>query len=336
MFHFDKGHENAGAPSVPSPKDRVTNRRAWLRRLIPGVLYRRAMTKRLVVKSTELKNISICLADTLEEREKAFQLAHAAYVDRGIAIATRSGLKFSPFHLLPGTTTFVAKRGTHVLGTVSLIEDSPIGIPMESVHPEEVGRLRHAGRRFAEVSTLCVAPDVRGRGISLALYQAMVCWARRHRLIEDLVIAVHPKMRDFFCHGLLFERMGPTREYGSLNSALSAPLCIDLTSAPSRYRAAYDRSGMQIMIADCRTNLYRFFTEDALACVKLPEIASHPFALSRPPLWTEDDVSAYLHGCGVNVASQSRQVRRLIETLYPGMTETHREKVDAFRFAAVN
>nr|WP_277397753.1 GNAT family N-acetyltransferase [Paraburkholderia sp. Ac-20347] len=279
------------------------------------------MLQRWKIDATELENISIGLACTLDLRQQAYRLVHASYVDRGIAIATRSGLKFSPFHLMPGTTTFIATSGERVLGTVSLVEDSPIGLPMESAHSSEISLLRHAGRRIAEVSTLCVASDVRGKGISTLLYQALFRWARHHRHIEDLVIAVHPKMREFFVHGLLFEQMGPKQQYGSLNRALSLPLRIDVPRAFSRYREIYDHGNRAIFIAGYRTNLYRFFTEDTLTCVRLPDVASWPLALTSPPAWAEDDVRAHLLACGVEIARLPRQARKTIEAAYPGLLD---------------
>ncbi|RQS75585.1 GNAT family N-acetyltransferase [Burkholderia sp. Bp8963] len=275
------------------------------------------MVRRWVIEKSELDGIKIGLAGTLAEREQAFRLVHDSYVARGIAFPARSGLKFSPHHILPGTTTFVATRFGRLLGTISLVEDSPIGLPMEVVHAADIAALRHTGRRFAEVSALSVAQDVRGRGIALLLYNALFRWARRHRLIEDLVIAVHPKMREFYCHGLLFERIGLTREYGALNKALSMPLRIDLTTAAPRYRDIYDRGDMEVAIADRRTNLYRFFLDDVLDCIQLPRFAHPPFTLSSPPAWTDDEVKAYLIDCGVEVARLPRQVRRLIFATYP-------------------
>ncbi|WP_124841400.1 GNAT family N-acetyltransferase [Burkholderia cepacia] len=300
-------------------RDRVTSRHTLVRRLIPAGMYRREMVRRWVIGEAELDGITVGLAANFLQREQAFRLVHDAYVARGITVPTRSGMKFSPHHVLPGTTTFIAERAGRVLGTISLVEDSPIGLPMETVHAAEVAALRHAGRRFAEVSTLSVAQDVRGRGVSLLLYNALFRWARRHRLIEDLVIAVHPKMREFYCHGLLFECLGPTREYGTLNRALSIPLRIDLTTAPIRYRDTYDRGDMEIEIAERRTNLYRFFVEDVLDCVHLPRFEQIPFALSSPPLWSEGDVKSYLAECGVDMTSLTRQARRYLAAVYPGI-----------------
>lgn len=140
-------------------RDRVTSRRTLVRRLIPAGMYRREMVRRWVIGEAELDGITIGLAANFPQREQAFRLVHDAYVARGITVPTRSGMKFSPHQVLPGTTTFIAERAGRVLGTISLVEDSPIGLPMETVHAAEVAALRHAGRRFAEVSTLSVAHD---------------------------------------------------------------------------------------------------------------------------------------------------------------------------------
>ncbi|OXJ20077.1 hypothetical protein CFB39_08975 [Burkholderia sp. AU6039] len=84
------------------------------------------MVRRWVIEKSELEGITIGLAGTLAEREQAFRLVHESYVARGIALPARSGLMFSPHHILPGTTTFIAMRSGRLIGTISLVEDSPV------------------------------------------------------------------------------------------------------------------------------------------------------------------------------------------------------------------
>lgn len=331
MLHLDRSRrKSASRVAVNIVSDRVQSRRFASAHMIPASIYRRGLVRRIRVDQQEIDEVHFKLANTLGQREQAFRLVHHSYVERGIATPTRSGLVFSPFHILPGTTTFIAEKEGAVIGTVSLIEDSPIGIPMEAVHPAEIAAMRYNGRRFAEVGTLSVASGIRGRGIPLMLYNTLFRWARRHRMIEDLVIAVHPKVRKFYCDGLLFERLGPDRQYHSLNGALSTPLHIDLTTGASRYRDFYDKGGMEIAIGDRRTNLYRFFVEDVVENIKLPHRPCFPFDLSCPPVWTEHDVAAYMLACRAEVNQQSRQIQKTFQTLYPGLAEQsfHQEPSD--------
>ncbi|WP_083844163.1 GNAT family N-acetyltransferase [Vreelandella stevensii] len=336
MLHFDGG-QRAVSPklTINTVTDRIKSRKWSPTSLVPASLYRRELVHRLKVDQKELSGVRFRLASSLDEKEQAFRLVHTSYVERGIATPTRSGLTFSPFHILPGTTTFIAEKEGRIIGTISLVEDSPIGLPMEGVHPVEVAGLRYNGRRLAEVGTLAVASDVRGRGIPLILYNTLFRWARRYRMIEDLVIAVHPRVRTFYCNGLLFERLGPTRKYNALNGALSTPLHIDLTNGPARYRDVYDRGGMEITIAGRRTNLYRFFVEDFIEQVELPQNSYFPFTLSSPPIWSEDDVIAYFLSCRIEFGELPRQIKKAIENIYPGLVNKSLETKTASKLSLV-
>ncbi len=305
--------------------DHVKKGRWSLQSFVPASWYRREFVRRVKVGADELNGVRIKLANSSDEREQAFRLVQASYVDRGISTPTRSGLRFSPFHVLPGSSTLIAEKEGRVIGTISLVEDSPIGLPMEVIHPAEVAGLRHKNRRFAEVGTLSVTPEARGRGVPLMLYNALFRWARHHRMLENLVVAVHPRVRNFYCNGLLFERLGPDQKYHALNGALSTPLQIDLAGALHRYRRIYDRATMEFSMAGSRTNLYQFFVKEVMGCVDLPSSQHFPYDLSRPPSWSEEEVDAHLLACRVELRSLPIQVRRVLLGLYPGLDELQQD-----------
>jgi hypothetical protein len=56
----------------------------------------------------------------------------------------------------PSTTVFIAKKNTTTIGTISLFQDSDIGLPMEQIYHKEVQTLRAADGTVAEVGQLAI------------------------------------------------------------------------------------------------------------------------------------------------------------------------------------
>lgn len=290
-------------------------------RILPPALVRRGFQSELE-KAPDVGEITVRLAVTLDERRQAFALLHDAYVGRGITDPSPSGMRFSAHSLMPGTATVVALRGERVIGTISLIEDTPLGIPMESTHPQEVAAVRATGRRFAEVSTLAVAREHRDRLVAMQLYNAMYRWAARHRGVEVLLLAVHPRIGSFFRHVLMCEQLGPTRSYDSLHGAASAPLLLDLTVVPRFYRARYDRPAATLRLHGEPTNLYRYFiADDAVHGVDIPVSSDHPGGITPNPPWTDDDLRTLLDAAGTGGGLTGPDSERsALAVTYPGLT----------------
>src|SRR5687768_6662746 len=73
------------------------------------------------------KDVIYKIASTQEELEAAFHLLHDCYTATGFITPEPHGLRCTLHSILPYTTVVVAKKGDLVIGTVSLIKDSPIG-----------------------------------------------------------------------------------------------------------------------------------------------------------------------------------------------------------------
>ena len=73
------------------------------------------------------------VAETQEELEACFRLLHDAYVDVGFMTPDPSGLRATIYHALPTTTTLLARYDGRIVGTISLIRESPMGFPMQKI-----------------------------------------------------------------------------------------------------------------------------------------------------------------------------------------------------------
>ena len=101
------------------------------------------------------RTIEIKIASERGEREQAFRLVAASYRARGYEVDGTRPFRFTPYHALPGTVTFIAKHGDRVVATLSLVPDTALlGLPMESIYADEIGALRRERRRLTEVISL--------------------------------------------------------------------------------------------------------------------------------------------------------------------------------------
>ena len=167
-------------------------------------------------------------ARTLDEFKAAARLVYQEYRRRGYVPENEAALRLSIFQALPETTTFIALHRTlGVIGTLTLIQDSPLGLPMDEVYQPELGELRGQGHRLAEVSMLSfdsVAErrtafptlQVRKMGLILGLFKAMFDYVRTRTRTTELIACFHPRheiLYEFLC----LEPLGGLRPYPMVN-----------------------------------------------------------------------------------------------------------------------
>lgn len=193
------------------------------------------------------RNIEVKIASERHEWEEAFQLVASNYRARGYEVASSKPYRFTPYHALPDTVTFVAKRAGHVVATFSIVPDNTLlGMPMESVYGQEIAGLRQKARRMAETVSLA------DTGLSvrefLQVFVALIKLAIQYHHSQGgntYVITVNPKHKAFYAKVLGFETLGPCRAYASVQDAPAEALwgspAIVQVNAPRMYREIFER-----------------------------------------------------------------------------------------------
>lgn len=161
------------------------------------------------------------LATATEDFDGAFRLQHDEYVGAGYMSRHPTGRRVTAFNALPSTRVFVARDGARVVGTVTLVQDSPDGLPMDQVYREELSVFRARGRRLGEASTLTIDHAYRrsGLGILMRLYRLLSAYALTIARLDDLCMVVRPHHVRFYETFFPFRQIGPTRPYPRLNRA---------------------------------------------------------------------------------------------------------------------
>ena len=170
------------------------------------------------------------LATSLEDFDGAFRLLHDRYVWRRYMPPETSGRRVGPHNLLPSTKVIVARAGDQVVGTVTVLEDSCLGLPMDEAFAPELGRLRQRGRRLSEVASLAVNPPagVSGVAIVVRLLRLAIVYATRIARCDWLCSVVRPRHRHFYPKFFPVRRFDGWRSYRRVNGAEVLGFCIDL------------------------------------------------------------------------------------------------------------
>jgi hypothetical protein len=159
------------------------------------------------------------MAHTAADFEGAFRLLHDRYVEVGYMQPHPSGRRLGVFNALPSTKVFVARAEGRVIATVTLVQDSSLGLPMDQSYREELDVLRAQGRRLGEAATLTVDGAYREWGfpILMRLYRTLIIYAATTARLTDLCLVVIPTHKRFYQTFFGVRELGPVRPYPRIN-----------------------------------------------------------------------------------------------------------------------
>ncbi len=205
-------------------------------------------------------------AETEDEIRQAFRLVHDSYVELDYMDRTESELRFSIFHALATTIVLVAKIGDEVIGTISIVPDSAIGLPSDTTW--DLSKYRQKGKMIAEVASLAIKKTYRMRRgkILLPLCKIMFMYCERIFKLDGIVIATTLEVEPFYLHVLLFEKVvektGQKHHMVKGNPSTCCYLEFNQNLKES-YKKIYNKKKKS-------RNLYHFFVEAETPNIQLP------------------------------------------------------------------
>jgi len=108
------------------------------------------------------------IAKSRIDLESAFSLLHDSLVAKGNILEQESGLYLTIYHALPSSSVLVAKLNGMVVGAVSVIPDSPLGLPMENFYNFSPVKKQY---KLTEISYLAIHKNVQAKlAEALAFY----------------------------------------------------------------------------------------------------------------------------------------------------------------------
>lgn len=249
------------------------------------------------------------IARTREDLEAAYRILHDSYVEMGYSEPEISGLRLTKFFALPTTTTLIACWNKRVVGTMSVIRQSPFGLPMEKAF--SLSQFSKCGEAIAEVSSLAIHQDFRlGRGrVLLPLCKFFYNYVRHYMNLDAVVIAVNPSWSDFYQGLLMFRPLSAeiVPNYGFANGAPAVGLYLNLKQAEIEFRRAYSK------LSD-EHNLHKFFVHDPMDQAQFP---TREFYKSIDPVMTPDLLNYFFRIRSPILETLSQEECRHLSSLYP-------------------
>ncbi len=181
-----------------------------------------------IPETTWDQRYTIKIADTQEELEEAYRLLHDSYVSMKLMDKQPHGLRCNIYTFLPYTTTLIAKYGREIVGTVTLIKDSQIGLPSDHDYKKENDVYRCQNFKLVEVSALAISEKFRNKGhsASLLLMKYLYNYSGYYMDASMLICAVHPRAEDFYKALFGFEKNGKVIKYDFAKGALAIHLSL--------------------------------------------------------------------------------------------------------------
>jgi hypothetical protein len=230
--------------------------------------------------------IVVKIASNREELRAAFELVARNYQAVGYEGSMSCKVRFTPYHALPDSVTFVAKHGNQVLMTMTLVPDNTLlGLPLESLYGEEVARLRRARRRLAEVISLAADKDLDAREFRpVFLYMSRLLFQYHLAYGGDtLVITVNPRHSKYYIKTMGYQPLGPCRSYPEVQGHPAEAYLLDVelakVYAPKAYAEIFAEwvPGSALVSRPIPPHLVRYLSDEASELAK--ERIRHTFNL---------------------------------------------------------
>ena len=248
------------------------------------------------------------VAETRTELEECFSLLHDAYVAVGFMKPDPSGMRATIYHALPTTTTLLARYNDRIVGTISLIRESPLGFPMQKIF--NIEKIHRAGGNIAEVSALAIDRRFQALGgiILFPLMKFMYEYSTKFFDTRHLVIAVNPRHIGFYESVLFFQRLEevPVDHYDFVNGAPAVGAHLDLKGAPEIYSACYDAK-------EPAKNLYRYFVDLHLPNIIFPD---KRFYTTNDPVMTPELLDHFFNKRTQVFSKLNDQEKRILREIY--------------------
>lgn len=188
------------------------------------------------------------LAQSIGDRNAAAKIVQQQYAQSGYTLSESSvDDKMTLFLNKPTSKTFLGSALNTPLATVSIITDSPDGLPLDELYQDEVNLLRQKGLRLAEVSQLAIdttlakellSEKALKKNVLLFPLFNIILQCGRHETLDMLCIAINPKHEPFY-DALGFETIGGLKYYSSFNQAPAIAKALSLNTLSSASQKSF-------------------------------------------------------------------------------------------------
>jgi hypothetical protein len=173
-------------------------------------------------------DLDIRVARSLPEIVDAWGLVYTAYRRIGIIDANDSELHTSEYAINPQTSVVIGCTETDIASTLTIMHDSPRGLPLDKAYPGELAALRERGERLMEVGLLADRRAKMARSIAAIFGMMRYVFYNSRFTSSKILCGVHPHHAGFYMKSFGFEQAGPESTHPTVKEAAVVLLRLDL------------------------------------------------------------------------------------------------------------
>lgn len=236
--------------------------------VLPESIRDRVVWSSISVPDELPRDLVFKIVESTDELECAFRMVYENYLPLGYCVENEHRMRATIHHALPTTSTLIALDHGRIVGTLTIVRDNRLDLPLERAF--DVQGLRHGARRLAEITSLVIDKEYRrknGGVILFPLLRLMYEYSTTRFGVNHLLIAIHPKTKWFYQTLLMFKDL-PGVGTVDYMGAPARVMHLDLREALFNYERKYGRR-------EANRNLYEFFVQKRFSNIQLPPRLYH-------------------------------------------------------------
>lgn len=173
-------------------------------------------------------DLTVGVATELNEIVEAWRLVYDLYRRIEIIDENPVGLHTNLHAVAPDTSVIVGQLDGEAVSTLTIMQDGPYGLPLDSVYNRQLNLLRRLGRPILEVGLLADRREKAGR--AMAAIMEMMRYAFWNAALNgaDLLCGVHPHHAQFYIRTFGFDTIGPVTVYPTVRNQPVVLLRLDI------------------------------------------------------------------------------------------------------------
>lgn len=178
--------------------------------LLPNNIKHRLIRNSVDIDESKISGIEIRVAKNQNEINQAFKLLYDSYVTSGLMDVKDHEIRVTKYHCLPTSIIIVALLDGEVIGTITHILDSQLGLPSDSA--VDLSSFRKNGKRISEVSALAINKKYRRSQVILyAMIRYMYFYASIYAGVDYFIIGVRSNVASYY-EALFFYKRFKTKK----------------------------------------------------------------------------------------------------------------------------
>lgn len=281
-------------------------KRKLVRRLPQAIKYALIRSR---VNLPELVDLGITfkIATSLEELEQSYKLIYDSYLKAELCEWQQNPIRITQYHLLPTTLVIVAKHQEQVIGTISLVLDGVLGLPIQEVACVDVGQFDK--KSLSEITNFAIHPDWRSNhSLFFHLTKFYFMLANDYLNLDYTFIATIPEAADIYCALFGFHSFdNKVHSFDYVAGTQGKIMYLNVKETPQFFRRIFSRKKLS-------KNLFHFFIQSNLPNFDYPQTTYFQTRLN-PEIPGVDRF--YIEHAGSELDKLDEEQKRIIHLKFP-------------------